>query len=344
MAGAAVSGGLPRAACISLATASLLCIFPSNSDYDKPPEPDIAGGYRIVAKVRTAGYANDVAVCDTFAYIAQGEAGLAIVNIANPASPSVVSTLKNGVHGYSRKILFSNSMVYIAAGTYGVNVIDARFADAPEFQQQSEITPAKNIHILNKIAYIPVSDAGIRCALVAKTFPFVLERGGKFGTPGFANGCCATADGARLLVACGEAGFAIYTISHLVTTFEPCSTAGTIDLPGYAEDVLQLPETNYACLACGTAGVRIVDFSDTLQLQIAGSFSTGGYAKEMCFANGRLYVATETRGVQILSLDSVSNPTLLGVVKSKDARAVAVQGKYLYVADLEEGLIVIEIP
>jgi hypothetical protein len=75
-----------------------------------------------------------------------------------------------------------------------------------------------------------------------------------------------------------------------------------------------------------------------------GSYATGGYAKELTYANGRVYVTTELRGLQVLSVVNPSSPQLIGVIDTEYALGVTVDQHYVYVADEDEGLIIIAIP
>jgi hypothetical protein len=117
-----------------------------------------------------------------------------------------------------------------------------------------------------------------------------------------------------------------------------------LDLPGLAEDITIKPGTKYALLACGPAGLQIVDYSDTAQIKLVGSFATGGYAKEVCVVGDLAYIAAELHGVQIIDISNVASPKRIGIVKTKKARGITVSNGYVYVADQYEGLIIIKIP
>ncbi len=45
------------------------------------------GGYKIVSKITTSGYSQDVVIDNTLAFVAQGEGGLIIINISDPTKP-----------------------------------------------------------------------------------------------------------------------------------------------------------------------------------------------------------------------------------------------------------------
>jgi len=145
-------------------------------------------------------------------------------------------------------------------------------------------------------------------------------------------------------VACGEMGFAIHDISYLIGGQGEYTLIGWTDTPGYSEDVVAHPTLPVAFLACGTGGFFIVDYSDSANVKVIGSYSTGGYAKEVNYKNNKAYVTTGARGLQVFDVSNLSAPVLIGTVETELAMGLAVDDKYVYVADESEGLIIISIP
>ena len=80
------------------------------------------GGYKIASKYTTAGYAQDVVIDNTLAFVAQGEGGLMIINISDPKNPTEISTVNQGMKGYAYKVARKDSVLYIAAGGFGVGL------------------------------------------------------------------------------------------------------------------------------------------------------------------------------------------------------------------------------
>src|SRR5512145_2917221 len=96
------------------------CGKPSDPESLKPGD----AGYKIFSRVQTSGFANDVLKNDDLLYVAQGEGGLIIYNVADPANPLLVSTTTQGLRGYAGKIAIKDSVVFIAANTFGINVVN----------------------------------------------------------------------------------------------------------------------------------------------------------------------------------------------------------------------------
>jgi hypothetical protein len=139
-------------------------------------------------------------------------------------------------------------------------------------------------------------------------------------------------------------GFAIYNISDFQEGFGDYPLISWCDTPGDAEAVTVVNSDSLAYLACGTGGLQIIDYSDTSNVHIIGSFLPGGYAKELLYSNQRIYMTTETLGLQIIDVSDPTVPALIGRVETEYALGLDMDEKHIYIADEDEGLIVISIP
>ena len=311
----------------------------------KPTEPYGSGdgGYKIVAKYPTKGWAQDVVLKDSLAYIAQGEGGLEIVNISDPTNPKAFLTLFNELRGYSRKITLYDSIIYLAAGSFGVSVVNVSNPISPIVTETNlEMKTSKSISVFKNFIFTAISEQGIKIAEIS--IPDHPDIRGRIQTlPGYAQSVTFYKD-SLLLVACGEMGFAVSDISKIKTGFETFYLKSWCDTPGYAEEMAVSDESPIAYMACGTGGLQIVDFSDIMNIHIIGSYNTGGYAKEIVKVGNKLYVTTEKRGLQIFSVEDPTMPKLIGVIGTQFALGLAIKDNYIYIADENEGLIIIAIP
>ena len=328
--------------CISLILINLLLL-----NCGTPVDPESIdgedGGYKVVSRITTTGYAQDVVVDSALAFVAQGEGGLMIINISDPKHPEAIAIVNEGMKGYAYKVARKDSVIYIAAGGFGVSVVNAADPENPEVTATNlALKPAKNFHIMGNFLFTTVAEYGVQISEISyATQPDI--RGGT-NTPGFAQGICASADSNYLLVACGEMGLAAFDISELQNGWGNYPLIGWVDITGYTEDVVSHPVLPYAYVACGTAGFKIIDFSDPADLKVISSYETGGYAKEILYKDGKVYMTTELRGLKIFNVANVSSPVLIGTVKTEYAMGVDMDDNYIYVADEVEGLITISIP
>lgn len=301
------------------------------------------GGYKIISKFSTSGYAQDVVVRDTLAFVTQGEGGLMIIDISDRLAPKGILTLYNELKGYSNKVANKDSLVFVSAGAFGVSVIDASNLFDPVKATNISIRPAKGFDVMGDFVYTATGEYGFQISKIVDVNK--LDPRGITSTPGFAQAVCITSD-SSMLVACGEMGFSMYDVSYniILEGFGSGTFLGWVDTPGYVEDVVDHPDLPYAFLACGTGGFFIVDYADSANIKIIGSYSTGGYAKEVVYKNNKAYVTTGLRGLQIFDVTNITSPTRIGTVQTKLAKGLAVDDKYIYVADEQEGLVIISIP
>jgi hypothetical protein len=305
-------------------------------------EPD-NGGYTIAGRYETQGYAQDVLKKGNLAYITQGEGGLLIADVSNPSNPVAVSTTTEDVRGYSTKILMKDSAVYIAAGSFGVTVVNVANPIHPVVTAyNTSMKPAKNLFILGEYLFTAISETGVKIANISDVlYP---DPRASIQTSGYAMGVCTSLDSNLLLVASGEMGLQIFDISNFSEGLGTYPFVGSCDTKGYAESITLSNTSPVAFMACGTAGLQIINFADPHHAFVTGSYPTGGYAKDLVYENGKVFITTEGRGLQIIDVSDVSNPVLIGVVKTSFALGIDVDPNYIYVADENEGLIVIARP
>ena len=319
----------------------------------KPTDPETlypSAGYTVVGRLPISGYAEDVKVRDTTVYVAQGEGGLSIVSVADRAHPRLLSICQDGVRGYAYKLDLKDSTAYLAAGGFGLNLVDVRNSCFPMAgQNYGNAGTTYNVAIFGSWALEAKGEWGLRFDDLSD--PNMVNPKGRIQGPGYAHGIATTAD-STLLLTCGEMGLAIYDLKDIGWYGgegggfydERKEYSAWVDLPGYAVDVATLGNEKIAFVACGTAGVFVVNFADSGNARVIGGYSTGGYAKEVAYQNGRLYVTTELRGLQVLSVQDPAAPSLIAAIHSSYALGVAVDQHYVYVSDETEGLIIVAIP
>jgi hypothetical protein len=329
-----------------LLTLLLIIFFLMRCGTPNDPESIIGGdgGYKIVSKYFTSGFAQDVVVNDTLAYIAQSEGGLMIINISDHKAPKELSTVSQGLKGSAYKLTDKDSVIYIAAGGFGLSVINAANPLNPIITETNlPIKPAKNVCVLDNFLFTAIGEYGVKISGL-EADPSHPDPRGETAYPGFVQSIYIIPNKNYMLIACGEMGFAVVDISQMGTGFYHNPMIGWVDTPGYAEDVVAHPTLPYAFLACGTSGLFIIDFSDSSNVKIVGSYSTGGYAKEVLYKDNKVYVTTELRGLQIFDVTNINSPMRIGTVETAYALGLTADDKYIYVADENEGLIIISIP
>ena len=313
----------------------------------KPKDPESLtpsdGGYKIVSRIASSGFSNDVVKKDNLLYIAQGEGGLLIYDITNPAVPSFISLTTDKLRGYAGKIAIRDSAVYLAANTFGINVVNVSQPDTPRVAITNlGVKPARNFHIMGHYLFTAISEQGVGIAEIS--YPTEPDVRGQFATIGYAYGLATSSDSNYLFVAGGEMGLTIYNISDFQEGYGIYPKAGWCDAPGDAEAIVLDENRSLAFMACGTSGLQILDYSDTASVFVAGVYDSAGYAKDLYLDDNKIYMSAQLGGMQIIDVTNPAAPKLIGAVKTKYALGIDADDQYIYLADEDEGVLIISIP
>ena len=202
----------------------------------------------------TPGQARDIAVVGDYAYIADGDHGIQIIDITDKAAPEIVSSFDTP--GFANGIFIDANYAYVADGNGGMAIIDITDKSNPVFTAELDTGGnAQKIFVSGSYAYLANGLDGIQIInLTDKTNPTIA---GTFDTPGTANGIFI--NGNYAYVADGENGIAIIDITNKTTPI----LAGTIDTDGFAGKISVT--ANIAYVADGPNGLRSIDISDPSQ-------------------------------------------------------------------------------
>lgn len=149
-----------------------------------------------------------------------------------------------------------------------------------------------------------------------------------------------------LLNSAGAAEERVVRSTDIPFGWQPIGTAtetAAIKLMGLIEGPAQSVTVrgNYAYLAAGEAGLRIIDVSDPAAPSQVGRQDTPGEAINVDVAGSYAYLATKEAGLRVIDISDVTAPAEVGRYDTPGwAFAVHVTGNYAYVADgrrLENG-------
>jgi hypothetical protein len=117
---------------------------------------------------------------------------------------------------------------------------------------------------------------------------------------------------------------------------------GNCDTPGIATDVVI--SGDYAFVADGASGLRVIDISDSTSPTLAGFYDTPDLAFDVALSGNHAIVADGTSGLLVIDISDPTSPTLLGTRDTfSSARGVAISGDHAFVADGSSGLHTIDI-
>lgn len=277
-----------------------------------------------------AGFVSDVMVVNEFAYVAAGEAGLRVVNIANPAAPREIGFYNTPWPAMG--LYVSGNTVYVAAEFAGLRVVDVTTPTAPR-ELGFYDTPgyAQDVYVVGNIAYIADYTNGLRIINVAD--PKAPTETGFYDTPGSAYSVYVAGNYAYVA---DESGLRVVNVVNPANPSE-ASFLNTIS----AYDVYVVGVTAY--IASEKNGVYLIDVSNPITPIEAGLYDTPGEVYAVSVVDNTAYVADQA-GVRILNVANRSSPSEIGVIRTLGwVNGVQVVGNTAYLANYTAGLQVLDV-
>jgi hypothetical protein len=292
-----------------------------------PFELTLAGSYN------TTGSARGVTIEGDYAYVAGLTAGLQVIDISDPTSPSLAGSYDTP--GYAFVVAIAGDYAYVTDEASGLQVIDISDPTNPTLAgNYATSAGAYGVAIAGDYAYVAAWTAGLEVLDISD--PTNPSLAGSYDTPGSALGVAV--DGDYAYVADYASGLRVIDISDPTNP----SPAGSYVTPGNAWVVVI--DGNYAYVADQGSGLVVIDISDPTNPSLAGSYDTPGAAYGVSIDGDYAYVADYTSGLQAIDISDPTNPSLIYSYDTPNyAYDVAVSGEHAYVADYSSGLQVIDI-
>ena len=293
-----------------------------------------------IGEIVTPGRAQSVVVDGDTAYVADGAAGVHVIDIAVPTTPSLIKTLGGFID--ARKVQIADGNLYVLDRTRGMlvyNQHDVRNVQTPRPRRffRTGGTPI-NVVIHDDTVYLSDDKHGL----------YILEPS-PFGNFDFrsivpilaaAYAIQETKDMAYAYVASGN-----LTLVD-VTDIQNPETDFRLNTPGLSTGI-QL-RNNIVYLTDQQAGLHIMDVRNPQQPQRISSHPTFGNATDIVIHETLAYVADGKGGIQTIDVSTPESPEWLhhhafgGTVYGFDVAETAEGARTVYVANGVDGLRTLE--
>ena len=298
------------------------------------PEPphEETHTFEIVSVCNLPGYSKGIDVSGDFAYVANGQAGLQIINISNPESTYIEGEYltSRSAQGIAVRDSFAYLVLSSEKGLLVLNINDPSYpsliGEDPGYTEYNVIAPPDTFYI-----YIAAHDFFIIENCSIPTLPYYDQR---ISTSGIARGIFVSDSLAYL--ACEQMGLYIY---YAVRPDSEVPLLGSIDTPSNARDVYVAGD--YAYVADGRAGLVIIDVNDSQNPKISSVYDTPGYANDIFVSGNYAYIADAEAGLQVIDISNPENPIYYGELETSYANAIYVKDELIYIADRDMGLVII---
>ncbi len=307
-------------------------------DVSDPNNPTQVGYYAI------GGNAQAVDVQGNYAYIANGSAGLVILNIAIPSAP----TLAGEYDTYDAlDVVYYNGFAYIADNT-SMQIINVTTPSAPSFAS-SYATSGGTIGIQLYLGgdyrdgryafYACLTSMEYGLERVDVTSPFNPTAAGSVDTPG----------SARSLFVYPSIAWVADTYGLQIIDLSPPGPynpyiIGSYDTPGWVQELAV--RDNLVYIANADYGLQIVNISDPADPAIEGQYPIDGYTMGIDIEGQYVYVVSYSPDqLSIFNAADPSSPLLEGSLSLPGgySSGIDVFGNFAYVTSWNNRLTVVDI-
>lgn len=286
------------------------------------------GPIEFISSIDTPNYARGVKVSGNYAYIADGESSLRIIDITDTENPIEISSYNTP--GDAKKVALSGSYAYIADYTSGLRIINISNPSNPiESGYYDSPGDARDVYVNETYAYLADGYSGLRIINISDpSNPYEI---GFFDTQGSAYGIDVKDQIAY--VADFTGGLRIIDCSDPNNPEE----IGSFITSNVIKDISIYDFKAY--IACDTDGIKIVDIENPAATAELGSYSNNSFSNALRKTGSFVYIADGGKGLRILDVHSSSDPFLLAAYDtSGHTFDVDTKDNYIYVADGIEGL------
>jgi|GEM_PF-2288929 len=305
----------------------------------------------IVGNLDTPGGAYDVCVGGNYAYIADGNAGLQIIDITDKKNPSIIGTCKAPGRSFASGIYLEGNYVYTADGYAGFQIIDIKDKKNP-YIAGSVTMGASGVYIEGNYAYIAGNNTGFHIIdITDKKNPFIIGSYDfskniieKDGAKGSASDVHIKGNYAYVSVNSSIKGSQISERGLLIldiTNKENPIMIGGCNTPNDAMAVYV--DGEYAYMADISFGLVIMDITSKENPNIIGNCDFPGSGRDVYVKGNYAYMTSGEVGFSIIDITNKEKPVNIGsCVTPGDAWGIYIDGDYAYIADNEKGLQIID--
>lgn len=336
-----------------------------------PPHVALSLGPRSLSMFRTRGRSHHVTVRDTYAYVANGQGGLQIVDVAKPESPQRAGGFY--AHGTATALDLHQGYVYMAAAGSGILIFDVSNPAAPIPVASTPVRGgAADIRIVSPYAYVGTKSGTL--VIFDLTEPLHPRPVSHLNVAGRIVDLAVHAG--MVYLACLDQGMVIVDARaphqpqqlHRWPTRQAATGVATdgTDVFVAADSLEVLDVTNpeaptrkfshylksaygvalyppYALAASGTNGVQVVRLTER---GIAATLPSNHYAARLSIAGQTALVADTRGGLQILDLSPPGPPRLRAALTAIGTIVDVVHDEnlaYLANDDRGSGLVVVDL-
>ena len=308
--------------------------FLVGSDGLKVVQIMIEGKSFVVASCATDGKSYAVTLDGDFAYLADHQGGIKVVDISEPSAVDSGSIVGQCPTLYAESVAVSGGYAFAADAREGLVVIDLAGALDGDPQTQPEKAGTwspddriSGIQVRDDLVFLTDFESGL--AVVDVSDP---RRPNEIGTSERFSGRDLVLGGDYAYVA-ADSGLQVIDISQP----DDPRTVAAFSAPGARKIDLK----DSMILMLGSSGLYLIDVTVPVDPKSVGFYETF-FGEDVASFGGYAYLAEGFNGLQVLDLSNPEDITVVSVCDELYAAGIAVRDNYVFVADTE-GLQVVHV-
>lgn len=273
----------------------------------------------------------DIKVVGNHAYVAEGDAGLQIIDVSDPLSPTLHGTIKLGI-GAAQAVDVVGNLAYV--GSAGLQIIDVSNPVSPTLLGSLTGAATPDVQVAGNFAYV-VTDGGLQIIDVSDPISPTLR--GKYQNSD--TGVAVQAVGNIAYFASSASGL------HIIDVRNPDKPIrrGFLSTPAHGLQVVgnraYILTFHYDRTRGAIGGFLIVDISDPGNpIRLGETYNLEYDTRQAHVVGGVAYVADGESGLRIIDVSNAAYPTEHGIFATLSApHSLRVADKHAYIVDSRAG-------
>lgn len=265
---------------------------------------DFGGSPTWQSILETPGQSFGVAAAGEVAYVADGLAGVQVVDISDPLAPVILTSIDTP--GIAQDLALAGDVLVVADGVSGTAFIDVSDPGSPAWLGSVEAEEAIAVTVSGTHAFVADQFTGLlvidfstpTAPRLASVAPTVIATG-------------VHVDGDVAYIADRYFGVKVFDVANL----DAPMLIGEIDTPSLARDLDVVGD--FAFVADFGSGLQVLDVSDPSEPMIVASLDTEA-AASIEVRDGVAYVADRNEGLVVLDVTDPVAPFRIGSVPAGD--------------------------
>lgn len=272
-----------------------------------------------------------LSLAGNYLYVADSSYGTKIIDITNPRIPVGLSTISSD--STTLGVYVSGNYLYSADFAAGLKIIDISSPKAPVLVKTVSLGGnwVENVFVSGNYAYVSGSTG---LSIVNITDPANATTTGSYDPGSNCKGIWVS----------GKYAFLVAGLNLKVLDISSPNTPLLVKSFALSDTGLDITVNGRYAYIPSFGTLQILDISDPLNPSTVGNYNNDGLAQNVYISDNRAYLATQV-GVYVLDITSPATPVLINLYSTdiSDARAVLVDGGYLYVADVTNGVRIFDV-